>query len=264
MFHLFSKNSKVSSLTKERQKLLKDHSKKFNIPIIDFDQWDLSLTHISYIDSNHVLSYERLEFLGDSILGLCLANILFQINPQLSEGKMSMLKSNLVDEKTLSQVGRQLQLLDIVKLGRGEKLRDKRAQEKVLCDLFESMLAVIFLDYGFIKCQEFVTILFKDRIDLTLIEGVKDYKTRLQKIFIKTYKEYPNYKIIDTEGPDHGKTFVVEGGLNDFLAIGRGRSKKEAEQKVAYEILKKIAIYSKENPNTFLAKEFLSDKLHNK
>lgn len=260
MFHLFSKKFKISTLTKERRQFLKHHAEQANIPIVDFDHWDLSLTHISFGDSNDAPSYERLEFLGDSILGLCLANILFQKYPDLSEGKMSMLKSNLADEKTLSQIGRDLGLLKIVKLGRGEKLQDKRAQEKVLCDLFESTLAVIFIDHGFLKCQEFVFKLFHNKIDLTLLEGVKDYKTRLQKIIIKSFKEYPHYTVINTEGPDHGKIFTVEGGLNEFIATGKGRSKKEAEQNVAYHILQQIAEFAKKYPDTTLAKEYINDE----
>lgn len=253
MFHWFSKKSKLPSV---RCEILKHHAEKYNIPIKDIDLWDVALTHISCIENSKNVSYERLEFLGDSVLGLCMASILYEEYPSLSEGKMSILKSNLADEKTLSQIGRDLEFLKIVKLGRGEKLNDKRAQEKVLCDIFESTLAVIFLESGFLKCRQFVYSIFKSKIDFAMQDGIKDYKTFLQKITVKVYKEYPSYHVVDTEGPDHGKIFTIEGSIAHFTATGKGRSKKEAEQKVASLILDQISLYVQENPEAPLSKEY--------
>ncbi|MGL4394255.1 MAG: ribonuclease III [Brevinema sp.] len=257
MFPWFSKKSKLS---KVREEILRNHAQKHRIPIIDFDLWDTALTHISCIENNNLASYERLEFLGDSVLGLCMAAILYEEFSDLSEGKMSVIKSNLADEKTLSVLGRELGFLEIVKLGRGEKLTDKRAQEKVLCDLFESTLAVIFLESGFLRCRQFVRELFQGRMSDAIHGGIQDPKTFLQKIAVKAYKEYPHYEVIDTEGPDHGKIFTVKGGIYQFSAVGKGRSKKEAEQHVATDILSQIEVYSTENPDSAIAKEFHSDK----
>ncbi|MGL4561259.1 MAG: ribonuclease III [Brevinema sp.] len=252
MFRWFSKKSKLPVV---RHEILKNHAQKYHIPIINFDLWDTALTHISCIDHSKTISYERLEFLGDSVLGLCMASILYEDYSDLSEGKMSVLKSNLADEKTLSAIGRDLAFLEIVKLGRGEKLHDKRAQEKVLCDLFESTLAVIFLESGFLKCRQFVAMIFTDRINSALHDGIKDAKTFLQKIAVKAFKEYPSYTVINTEGPDHGKIFTVKGIIAEFCATGKGRSKKEAEQNVAALILSQIKVFANQNPETLIAKE---------
>lgn len=255
MFPWHSKKYNLIAITEERKHTLKLHCQKYNIPISDFSLWNLALTHISCIDTNNTLSYERLEFLGDSVLGLCLADILFEDYSQLTEGKMSMVKSSLVNEKTLSYLARNLHLLEIVNLGNGEKLLDKRAQAKVLCDLFESTLATIFLQYGFKKSRDFIKKIFEPLIQSVLTDGIRDAKTQLQKITVKVFKEYPTYTVVDIEGPDHGKIFTIQGKVDIFMAKSKGRSKKEAEQSAAQHILKLMEEYSLENPNSILAKE---------
>ncbi|MGL5955165.1 MAG: ribonuclease III [Brevinema sp.] len=255
MFPWHSKKYKTPEISEQRKQELKQHSQRYHIPITNYSLWELALMHISCINTKNSFSYERLEFLGDSVLGLCLADILFTDFPELSEGKMSTLKSGLVNEKTLSELANQLDLLKIVQLGKGERLKDKRAQEKVLCDLFESTLAVIFLQYGFKKSREFVNMMMATKIFSAITEGIDDSKTKLQKIAIKFYKEYPTYTIVDTEGPDHGKIFVVKGMVTSFEALARGRSKKEAEQNAAYMILQQMTEYSILHKNDVLAKE---------
>lgn len=262
MFLSLLKKYNLQKITEERKKCLKNHAQEYQIPISSFELWDVGLTHISHNNSEQ-LSYERLEFLGDSVLGLCLAHLLFDKFSDLSEGKMSAIKSHVVSEKTLAQVGIELGLLKIVKLGNGERLKDNRAQEKVLCDLFESTLATIFLQHGLKKSCEFIDKLFLPRIDTIFSEGLSDYKTRLQKIVIKVYKEYPQYEIIDTEGPAHGKIFTVKGEvIKDevvkFSSLGKGRTKKEAEQKVACDIILQIEKYAIEHDDSVLTQILLN------
>ncbi|SFB70594.1 ribonuclease-3 [Brevinema andersonii] len=253
MFRLFSKKS---SLDSKRITVLKKHCMRFGIKVKNFEMLDLALTHISYSNGESNDSYERLEFLGDSVFGLCIAKILYVNFPQFSEGKMSALKSNLADEKTLAEVSEELKLLDLIKLGGGEKLNDYRAQQKVLCDIFESVLAVIFLDSGLAECEKFIYRLFFERILLFKNEGIHDFKTRLQKITVKGLRHYPQYTIVDTEGPDHGKIFTVAAEVGSFFATAKGRSKKEAEQGAAKKILEQIKIYATEDPHSAIAKEF--------
>ncbi|MGL4366964.1 MAG: ribonuclease III [Brevinemataceae bacterium] len=255
MFQLFSKNFD-QNLSPERLLQLKQHAQKYNIPIKNFLLWDLALTHISYMDSSNQGSYERLEFLGDAVLNLSISSILFEEFPNLSEGSMSVLKSNVADGKTLAKIGAEFDFLSIMKLGRGEKLLDERAQEKVLCDLVESTLAVVFLDCGFPKVKSFVSRIFREIITRSLEDGVCDPKTKLQKIVIKVFKVYPNYEIVDIEGPDHGKIFTVECKINEFSALGKGRSKKEAEQDSAKKVLVRIKDYCQANPDSQLAQTF--------
>ncbi len=255
MFPWHSKKYKKPNISEDRRQQLKKHAQKYNIPITDFNLWELALTHISCVDNTNLFSYERLEFLGDSVLGLCLADILFEGYEELSEGKMTKLKSGLVNEKMLSQLANDFELLQIVKLGHGEKLRDKRAQEKVSCDIFESTLAVIFIQHGFKKSKEFIYHILLPKIDILLLEGIRDPKTKLQKITVKHYKEYPVYEIIDTEGPDHGKIFVVKGSVHIFEGVSKGRSKKEAEQNVAHDILQKMIEHAEATDNKNLIQE---------
>lgn len=260
MFLWHSKKYNTVEITEDRKKILKNHAQKYNIPISNFELWDLALTHISYMDTMNGLSYERLEFLGDSVLGLCLADILFKRYIELSEGKMSMMKSSLANENTLAVLGRELGLLDIVKLGHGERLADKRAQEKVLCDLFESTVAVIYLQNGFKKCKDFLENLLNPKIECLLTDGLKDFKTKLQKVTMKVYKQYPSYEMIDTEGPDHGKIFTIKGKVMKFEASAKGRTKKEAEQNVAQIILHAMKEDSLTNTNSLFSKELVDDE----
>lgn len=254
MFPWHSKKYKDLTIDEEKKQILKKHSQEYNIPITDYALWNLALTHIS-CTNNNVESYERLEFLGDSILGLCLADVLFSDYTEFSEGKMSMIKSNLVNEKTLSKIAGRLKLLPIINLGHGEKLRDERAQEKVLCDVFESTVAVIFLQHGFKRCRDFIKEIFDPLIQESCNDSLRDAKTFLQKVTIKVYKEYPKYEVIDMEGPDHGRIFTVKVVIDSFESIAKGRSKKEAEQNAAQLVLTKMLEYTAENPDGALAKE---------
>lgn len=258
MFHFFLKKSNL--LDKQRISSLKQHARIYKIPIKDFSLWNIALTHISFNDlASEESSYERLEFLGDSVLGLALAQILFKDYSFLSEGKMSMLKSNLANEQTLAKIGRELMLLDLVKLGKGEKLNDPRAQDKVLCDLFESTLATIFLGTNFTVSVKFVQRLFQMHIDLLLKNGLKDFKTKLQKVAIRVYKNYPSYVVVDTEGPEHGKIFSIEGTAGPFKALAKARSKKDAEQFVAELILVQMQEFVQDSEENSTLKKVLSD-----
>lgn len=259
MFHCFSK--KFKKIDKGRLSTLKAHACKYKIPVKDLVLWDTALTHISFTDiSPQEASYERLEFLGDSVLGLALAEILFENYNFLSEGKMSMLKSNLANEQTLAKIARELNLLDVIKLGKGEKLMDPRAQDKVLCDVFESTLAAIFLSTNFSTSLKFVHKLFQVYMDGLLKDGLKDFKTKLQKVAIRVYKKYPSYVVVDTEGPEHGKIFSIEGKVGPFEAIEKGRSKKDAEQFVAKSILSQMyESIERSDKNSLLEKVLIDD-----
>ncbi|MGL5255298.1 MAG: ribonuclease III [Brevinema sp.] len=252
----FSEKSELQKTDLERYKQLKNFCRLRKLPIKNMDLLDMALTHVSC----GARCYERLEFLGDSVMGLCLASMLYQNYPDLTEGKMSALKATLAEEKSFAQVARELDLLAYVRLGRGERLQDERAQEKVLCDLFESLISVLYLDCGFETCQKFVHPYFIHKIGQVNQTGIPDYKTRLQKISVRTYRTYPCYSIMHTEGPDHGKIFNIKCTLEDFVSMAKGRSKKEAEQACAQIILESIRVYSEEHPDTLLAKEYCNEK----
>ena len=252
----FSEKSELLKTDPERYKQLKNFCRAQKLPIRNMDLLDVALTHVSCGPR----CYERLEFLGDSVMGLCLASMLYQNYPDLTEGKMSALKATLAEEKSFAHIARELGLLIYVRLGRGERLQDERAQEKVLCDLFESLVSVLYLDCGFEACQKFVYPFFVHKIGEVNETGIPDYKTRLQKISVRAYRAYPCYTILHTEGPDHGKIFNIKCTLEDFHSVAKGRSKKEAEQACAQIILEAIRVYAKEKPDTPLAKEYYNEK----
>ena len=243
MFPLFSKGVRSDKISPERKKKLKQLCKVFGIKIHNFELLDKALTHTSYIDrgSEYSETYERLEFLGDSILNASVAYILFNSNPDLREGGLSSFRSSIVDEKTLSEIALSYHITDYINLGKGETLSDFRARVKVAADILESIIGVVFLEKGFPTALKFVEQLMDKVIENRLKSGTRDFKTQLQKWTILFYKEYPKYEIVKEHGPDHNKIFEVKVTVHkQYSASGAGRTKKEAEQKAAQKVLLEI------------------------
>lgn len=243
MLRLSSKGMKVKHLTFQRRIELKQLCKRLKIRVRSLPLLDRALTHSSCREKlgKERISYERLEFLGDSILNASVSYILFREHPNFSEGKLSALRSSLVDEKTLAEIGMNLNILPYINLGKGETLSDSRAKQKVTADIMESIIAVIFIDRGFRKAFKFVEFIMSGHIQTRIENGTRDYKTRLQHVSIEKYKEYPVYLVTGEKGPDHNKIFEVEVSVNGkFKGTGIGRSKKEAEQKAAQKVLKHL------------------------
>ncbi len=242
MLQLFSKNI-PTELPKERKKQLKELTKVFKIRVKSLSVLDRALTHSSFIQNAHEMihSYERLEFLVDAILNAAVANLLYTQYPTSMEGRLTTLRAGLVDEQTLSEVGLEYDILSYVKLGKGETLEDFRAQRKVSADLMESLIATLYLDWGFNYAIKFVERILKSRLQHRLSQGTRDFKTRLQKWSVANYKQYPNYSIIGEQGPDHNKEFRILVTIGEYYrAEASGRSKKEAEQKAAEKVMQTI------------------------
>ncbi|MDF0668654.1 MAG: ribonuclease III [Nitrospira sp.] len=204
-----------------------------------------ALTHKSYVNErrdsgrNH---NERLEFLGDAVLSLIMSDYLARRHPELSEGALSKLKAKLVSEASLANAARRLNLGARLKLGRGEELSNGRDKPSLLADAFEAIIAAVYLDGGLEASRSFTIEALMDelrQIDVLQEEpGGDDYKTRFQEWCQKRYELLPRYVIVRETGPDHQKVFEVEVHVNDrALGIGRGYSKKEAEQEAAQRAL---------------------------
>lgn len=209
---------------------------------------DRAFTHASYGHESRdpLYNYERLEFLGDSVLNLGIARLLYETRTNEKEGILSTLRSSLVDEKTLYEIAQQFSFYEYLNLGKGENLTDERARIKVLADVFEAFLAVYFLEHGWEKVFKLIKHLFSPILKERLQSGTRDFKSQLQKWALSTYKEYPTYRVIREDGPDHNKRFTIEVSLHQtYSAIAEGRSKKEAEQKAAEKLL--TLIKAKEN-----------------
>jgi ribonuclease-3 len=194
-----------------------------------------ALTHRSYAYENGGLpTNERLEFLGDSVLGLVITDALFRTHPDLSEGQLAKLRAAVVNMRALAGVARGLELGKYLRLGRGEDTTGGRDKSSILGDAVEAVIGAVYLAGGFPLAGEFVHRLFDPLLEASARMGAGlDWKTSLQELTARASLGVPEY-VVDEEGPDHEKLFtahVVVGGTD--YGIGTGRSKKEAEQQAA-------------------------------
>lgn len=200
---------------------------------------DVALTHRSYAYEHDVLeTNERLEFLGDAILNLCVTDLLYERFPDYLEGDLAKLRASLVSEPALAEVASELGLGPAVRLGRGEKLSGGGSKPSIMADALEAVLGAMYLDRGIDGVREVVKHLFGSRVEDAVGKEIpKDAKTRLQEIVTRAHGILPRYRVMGS-GPDHAKRFQAEVYVNDeFRGRGEGRSKKEAEQAAATEAL---------------------------
>jgi ribonuclease III len=194
-----------------------------------------ALTHRSFAYENGGLpTNERLEFLGDSVLGLVVTETLFRRHPELPEGQLAKLRAAVVNMRALADVGRGLELGSYVRLGRGEESTGGRDKSSILADTLEAVLGAVYLDKGLPAAADLVHRMFDPLIDEAAGLGAGlDWKTSLQELTASRSLGVPEY-VVTEEGPDHQKLFtavVVVGGVE--YGTGTGRSKKEAEQEAA-------------------------------
>ena len=181
-------------------------------------------------------SNERLEFVGDSVLGFVSAEYLFQGHPDLPEGDLTRMRASLVCEQSLYEVAKELDLGSYLKLGRGEEAGGGRHRQSILADAVEAVFAAVYLDGGIEQVRELIVRVLLSKGPAA--EERKDYKTTLQEVVQRRSGQVLTYHMVSQSGPDHNKKFLFEVRLND-RAIGRGegRSKKEAEQAAARDAL---------------------------
>jgi ribonuclease-3 len=187
-------------------------------------------------------SNERLEFLGDSVLGLVVTDHVYRTYPELPEGELAKVRASVVSAAALAEVAVELGLGDAVSLGKGEGASGGREKPSILSDALEAVIGAVYLDGGWVAAQAFVMDLLGERIeDGAAGPGGQDYKTRLQELSARTYESVPVYEVVD-EGPDHAKQFFAAVRVGDRrFTGGEGRNKKQAEQaaaKLAWEALR--------------------------
>lgn len=200
-----------------------------------------ALTHSSYANEgkNHGKNNERLEFLGDSVLSLVVANHLFLKYQNIPEGELTKLRASLVCEKALDEFSRKLGLGEYLLLGKGEEITGGRNRPSILSDAFEALIAAIYLDGGFSDSERFVLSFIPGELDIKKPNKLVDYKTTLQEIIQQNREEKIEYVLAGEKGPDHAKVFTSEVMLNsNVIGVGEGSSKKQAEQNAAKEALK--------------------------
>jgi ribonuclease III len=206
---------------------------------------EIALVHSSYINEKPGIaseSNERLEFLGDAVLGLIIAQKLFHDLPQSPEGELTRLRSALVQRETLAQIAREINLGKYLLLGKGEETGGGRDKPANLAGAFEALIAAIYLDQSLGVTNNFILKLFGPEIfKQANLKADTDYKSKLQEITQAKYQTTPGYHLINATGPDHAKQFIVEVRLGEkVLGQGTGKSKKTAEMDAARRVLNNL------------------------
>jgi ribonuclease-3 len=209
----------------------------------DADLREIALTHRSYAFEHDLdATNERLEFLGDSVLGLVVTDMAFEAFPAMPEGELAKLRAAIVNAQALAEVARSLDLGSLVLLGKGEEQSGGRDKPSILADALEAVFGAVYLDAGLDETRRLIERLFRPLMEAYARgEGDRDYKTILQELASRELRTMPEYRL-EERGPDHEKEFTATVFLSgEPLGVGVGKSKKEAEQRAAREAFDHIA-----------------------
>ena len=213
-----------------------DFFKKYHIDIKDESRMQIAFTHSSYSNEQHTKNYERLEFLGDAVLQLIMSEY-FYLNTHLDEGEMSKKRASFVCEHALATYAKEIGLNKYIRVGHGQQ---HNVNDTIIADVFESVLGAIYLDCGFETAKRYA-----EEIILPYVEKdahfLGDYKSLLQEM-VQTDKKSLSYELVEESGPAHDKSFTVNVVIDHIVyGTGTGKSKKEAEQKAAFDAYQKRA-----------------------
>lgn len=237
---------RAPAISSDRERELLVFIKESHIIISNLELLNLAFTHRSYANetSEMVDNNERLEFLGDSVLGMCVADWLFRNLPAKAEGDFSKIKSVVVSEDSLAMIARKLHVDKYLLIGKGEENTGGRDKKALLADCMEALFAACYLDSGFEAAKSFVMRYLEQQIRAVLDDDYhRDYKTSLQEYMQKRWRKVPSYTLVKKTGPEHDYTFFVEVDVNGkVFGPASGVNKKQAEQmaaKLAYDQLVK-------------------------
>lgn len=205
----------------------------------------LAFVHRSFVNENRdiITHNERLEFLGDSVLGLLIAEYLYRMLPETPEGELSYLRSRLVEAASCVLYIQKLSVCDYLLLGKGERMNDGRGRDSIIADLFEALIGAIYIDGGIEAARTFLFTHFHSEIESIIKQPLRNWKAILQDYCQKRYQHAPSYQVLEESGPDHSKIFKVSVLLQgDTLGSGTGSSKKEAQQAAAADALSRIKL----------------------
>jgi ribonuclease III len=221
----------MTAKLKQLQKLIDTQFKNINLLTI-------ALTHKSYAaEINSKEFNERLEFLGDSVLSSVVADYLYQKYPKQDEGKLSQLKSQIVSRLNLGRWAKDIKLGDYIYISKGEQACGGRDRDSILANAFEALIAAVYLDLGYEAAQKFILSHLSKQKRLV----VNDPKSKFQELMQSKYQRLPEYKVLEETGPDHEKMFEIGVYMDkELLGVGKGRSKKDAQQIAARNALKKL------------------------
>jgi len=232
-------------VTKERLAVLRGIEQRLSCSFRNILLLDNALTHRSFVNENvdnDCCDNERLEFLGDAVLELCISDILMQEFPDYMEGQLSKIRASVVKEQPLAEIARKFNVGDCLLLGKGEEMSGGRDKSSLLANTFEAIIAAIYLDCGFNETLLIVKRLFSSLIEEGMQKLVyRDYKTMIQELARNRFHDMPHYTLISEYGPDHDKIFEMELTIKSIvITVGRGKSKKEAEQEAAKKALETL------------------------
>lgn len=204
----------------------------------------MAFVHRSFVNENKHLNIEnneRLEFLGDSVLGLLVSDYLYRYLPLQPEGELSQIRSRIVEANSCMRYMQQIDVAEFLLMGKGERLNHGRGRESILANLFEALIGAIYLDGGLQPTKKFFFKNFSPIIENILSTPEQNWKALLQDYAQKKFQQPPIYTVVDETGPDHKKHFVIEVSIcNTVIGKGQGGSKKEAQQSAAQIAMKEI------------------------
>lgn len=240
------------SISRDEKKRLKGFEKLLGYGFKKMEHLKRALTHKSFANEHHMPSTdhnERYEYLGDAVLELSISHLLMERFPSHPEGDLSKLRAAIVNESELARMARAVRLGEYLNLGKGEDRTGGRDKPSLLSDAYEAVLGAVFLDRGFEKASRVVRKRFEGVLDEVGGVGfIRDYKTRLQEISQGRFKVMPKYRLVNSTGPDHRKTFEINLFIRDeMVGVGRGASKKAAEQDAAKQALEKLGCNSNQD-----------------
>ena len=218
---------------------------RFNVDIKNNDLYLLALTHPSCNSENNTKhqDYEKLEFVGDSVVGFVSADLIYKHHPEMDQGLMSKLRSYLVRSKSLANYSRKYNFHEYVRIGHSISKDQLYNSDKILEDVFEALIGALYLDQGIEVAYRVIEKIFTEDIINTGMDELVDSKTRLQEEIQSEYREAVKYVLIGESGPAHNRTFEVEVLFNGLvLGRGSGKSKKAAEEAAAKDALSKRSI----------------------
>lgn len=230
-------------MNEHREKILNNLENKLNIKFNNIEILDAALTHSSCVNENKRLqSNERLEFLGDSILQLCISEMLFHKYKNKPEGFLTKKRAQIVCGNSLYDVAVKLNIGEFINMSKGEEMTGGRSRVSILADCIEAIIAAIYMDQGFNNVKNFILVNFKEIIERSDSDSIiMDYKTKLQET-IQKFGEYTiDYTLLKYEGPPHRRKFYTEVVVEPLVnGVGEGYSKKESEQSAAKEALENL------------------------
>ena len=219
--------------------------KSFNISYKNIALYEQALTHPSYngdANTKHQ-DYEKLEFMGDAVLNFVTADLVYKNRPEMSEGNLTKLRSVLVSTKPLAAYARKIKLHEYIRIGHSITLEQVKTSDKILENVFESLVGAIYLDAGLKPAYRLISSLLLEDIKNYDVDDLTDYKSKLQEEIQAEHRDAVQYVTIETSGPAHDRTFKVQVLFNGIvLGVGEGKSKKKAEEMAAKSALSKRSV----------------------